>query len=363
MTSTPATSTRIKSLQIIGSKSFGGAERWFQRFSHELAALGHPTELVVRKGYELETADWQGLVSHPLAMHTVWDPLSKWQISRLIKQVRPDIVQTYMGRSTRLTHVTPGRGPVHIARIGGYYKLDGYRHAHAWIGNTKGICDYLLQNGFPRKRIFHIYNFFESQTAGEGIASRRQWGIPEDAWVLMTPGRMIPVKGHKYLLEALRRLPEEIKDRPVRLLMLGDGPLAAELKELSRSLGLNERVVWAGWQADPAPFYRLADMVVFPSLEKETFGNVILEAWAYAKPLVTAGFRGAREIVRNGEDALMVPCENPNALVEGIRRVAEDPDLRQALTEAGHKRLDADFSKQTVMQQYIELYKRLVGQP
>jgi len=354
--------TSIKSLQIIGSKSFGGAERWLQRFSLELTRLGHPTELGVRKGYELEQTDWQGLVSHPLAMHTVWDPFSKWQISRLIKQIEPAIVQTYMGRATRLTHLQPGQGQVHVARIGGYYKLDGYRHAHAWIGNTKGICDYLLKNGFPPKRIFHIYNFFEPQPAGGLVASRREWGIPEDAWVLMTPGRLVPVKGQKYLLEAMSRLPEEIGGRPLRLMILGDGPLAAELKNLAVSLGLDQRVVWTGWQSDPAPFYRLADMVVFPSLEEETFGNVILEAWAFGKPLVTAGFRGAREIVRPGEDALMTPCENPPALADGIRRVAEDADLRRLLTEAGHKRLEADFSKQAIMQQYIELYSRLIGQ-
>lgn len=351
----------IKSLQIIGSKSFGGAERWFQRFSHELAALGHTPELGVRKVYELDRTDWPGLVSHPLAMHTVWDPISKREISRLIKQLKPAIVQTYMGRATRLTRLKPGRGPVHIARIGGYYKLDGYRHAHAWIGNTKGICDYLLQNGFPQKRIFHIYNFFEPQAANGVVASRRQWGIPEDAWVLMTPGRLVPVKGQKYLLEAMSRLPGEIAGRPLWLLMLGDGPLAAELKGLAASLELDERVVWAGWHSDPAPFYRLADMVVFPSLEEETFGNVILEAWAFGKPLVTAGFRGAREIVRQGEDAVMAPCKDPVALANGIRRVAEDPDLIRVMHEAGHRRLEEDFSKQAVMQQYIELYSRLIG--
>ncbi len=353
--------TKIHSLQIIGSKAFGGAERWFQRFSLALAELGHPTELAVRRGYGLDEDIWQGLSRHAMPMRTVWDPLSRRDISRLIHRLQPDIVQTYMGRATRLTHLKPGAGVVHIARLGGYYKLDAYRHAHAWIGNTQGICEYLRDNGFPGERVFQLYNFFEPPTLTGETAQRATWGLPEDAWVLMTPGRMIPVKGQQYLLQAMGRLPREIAGRPLWLMVLGDGPLAASLREQARQLELAERVIWAGWQPDPAPFYRLADMIVFPSLDRETFGNVILEAWGFGKPLATTAFRGAREIVQHGEDALMTPCEEPMALAASIRQLCEDPTLARSLVAKGQRRLTQDFSRAEVMRQYIELYTRLVG--
>ena len=345
---------------MIGSKTFGGAERWFQRFSLELAALGHPTELVVRKSYELEGTDWQSLVHHPLPMRTIWDPLSKAELSRLIKRLRPQIVQTYMGRATRLTRLRPGSGPVHIARIGGYYKLAGYRHAHAWVGNTRGICDYLVREGFPIQHIYQIYNFFEPPAQAGQTASRAGWGIPEDAWVLMTPGRLVQVKGQRYLLEALSRLPWDIAGRPLRLLVLGDGPLEGELKQLASSLQIEDRVIWAGWQSEPAPFYRLADMIVFPSLEQETFGNVILEAWAFGKPLICTGFRGAREILHPEEDGLMTPCAESVPLAEAIRRLSLDEALMHSMVEAGRQRLVRDFAKQPIMAQYIELYTHLI---
>jgi hypothetical protein len=354
------TLSNIKSLQIVGSKSFGGAERWFQRFSLELAALGHSTELVVRQGYELERTDWQGLVHHALPMRTIWDPLSKWEMRRLIQRLQPQIVQTYMGRATRLTRLPQGRLPLHIARIGGYYKLAGYHHAHAWIGNTQGICDYLVREGFPSQRIYHIYNFFEPPAQTGQVASRKQWGIPDDAWVLMTPGRLVPVKGQRYLLEALSRLPQELAGRPLRLLMLGDGPLGEELRRLADSLQIADRIVWAGWQSEPAPFYRMADMIVFPSQEEETFGNVILEAWAFDKPLVCTGFRGAREILHPEEDGLMSPCGEPAPLAESIRRLSLDEALQTSLVAAGRQRLVRDFAKQPIMRQYIELYSSLI---
>ena len=352
---------KIHSLQIVGSKAFGGAERWFQRFSLALAELGHPTELVVRQGYALDKDIWQGLRRHAMPMRTVWDPWSRRDISRLIHRLQPDIVQTYMGRATRLTRLKSGTGPVHVARLGGYYKLDGYRHAHAWIGNTKGICAYLLEHGFPRERVFHIYNFFEPPALAGETAQRAAWGIPEDARVMMTPGRMIPVKGQQYLLQAMSHLPGEIAGRPLWLVVLGDGPLAASLQAQARQLGLAERVVWAGWQADPAPFYRLADLIVFPSLDRETFGNVILEAWGFGKPLATTAFRGAREIVRHAEDALMTPCEEPRALAASIRQLCEDAELARSLVAMGRRRLTQDFSRSEIMRQYIELYTRLVG--
>jgi len=352
---------KIHSLQIIGSKTFGGAERWLQRFSLGLAALGHPTELVVRKGYELDADRWQPLQHHALPMRTVRDPLSRWEVSRLIRRLRPDVVQTYMGRATRLTRLPAGKGPVHIARIGGYYKLDGFRHAHAWIGNTLGVCDYLRDNGFPADRVYHIYNFFEPAPRPGAAAKRADWGIPETARVLLTPGRLVPVKGQQYLLKALSLLPREPAGRPLWLVVLGDGPLGNALRAQAQELGIAERVVWAGWQHDPAPFYRMADCVVFPSLEEETFGNVILEAWGFDRPLAITAFRGAREYVRQGEDALMSACADPPSLAASIRRLCEDADLAGSLIAAGRQRLSRDFSKPVILQQYIELYQKLVA--
>jgi glycosyltransferase involved in cell wall biosynthesis len=351
----------IPSLQLIGSKSFGGAERWVQRFSQALQQLGQPTELGVRRGYELDRDRWGGLVRHPLAMRTVWDPLSRQEVSRLIKRLQPAIVQTYMGRATRLTRLKPGDGPVHLARLGGYYKLDGYRHAHAWIGNTKGICDYLVRNGFPAERVFHIYNFYEPGDDPGRPESREAWGIPHDACLLMTPGRQVPVKGHRYLLEAMSRLPAEINGRPLRLMLLGDGPLQKSLQQQARSLGIEERLIWAGWQANPTPFFRLCDLVVFPSLDRETFGNVILEAWAYDRPLVATAFRGAREVVTPNETGVVAPCEDAPALAQAIERTLRDEVLMGDLVSAGRSELQRVFSKSAVMAQYMALYRKLIG--
>ncbi|MET0122207.1 MAG: glycosyltransferase [Candidatus Thiodiazotropha sp. 6PLUC9] len=353
----------IKSLQIIGSKTFGGAERWFQRYALALAEMGHPTEIGVRSGSELDGDHWSNLSRHPLGMRTVWDPISKNEVSRLVKQQQPQIVQTYMGRATRLTHLPKNSAAMHISRLGGYYKVDGYRHADAWIGNTKGICDYLIEAGFPSKQVYHIYNFAELPQAGpapEGL--KAQLGIPQDAWVLMSPGRFVPFKGHRYLLDALSKLPTEIAGRPVWQVILGDGPLQEDLHQQAQQLGIDQRIIWTGWQLNPDPYYRLADLIVFPSTNAEPFGNVIIEAWGYAKPLVTSASMGAREVVQHGEDGLMFECENPRSLAQNIERALKEDSLRTGMANRGHQRAQQEFAREPIMQTYLELYRELITQ-
>ena len=105
----------------------------------------------------------------------------------------------------------------------------------------------------------------------------------------------------------------------------------------------------------------MADAVVFPSLEEETLGNVILESWAWSKPLVTSLFRGAREIARHGEDAWCVPCADADALARGIETILEDLALAVALARRGHARVQAEFGRGSIMERYLELYRRLTG--
>ena len=350
------------SLHLVGSKGVGGAERWVQRFAVALAAQRAPALVGVRAGSAVAGLDMGGLPVRTLPFLSVWDPISRSAVTRLIREQRPAIVQTYMGRATRLTRHTGGA--VHLARLGGYYKLASYRHADAWVGNTRGLCDWMIAGGLPAARVHQIYNFVDAPEPlpdAEISALRDSLGIPADALVLVVLGRLVPVKGHASLVAALARLPAELGGRRWRLLIVGDGPLRAGLAHQAARLGIGERLVWAGWQPVPGPYLQLADLVVFPSRDPETLGNVILEAWAWRRPLLTTRFRGAREITRHGEDAWCVPCDDPPALAEGIRQLLADQALRLALADRGAARAAADFGRETIMVQYLDLYRQLVG--
>lgn len=354
----------IASLHIIGSREMGGAERWFLRLVDALSAAGNPVEALVRRGSELARHAGGRIAFAQLPMRTVWDPLSRWQVTRHALRSAAPVVQTYMGRATRLTHLPANSGKVHVARLGGYYKLAPFMHAHAWIGNTRSLCDWMIRNGLPAARVHHITNFAEpaGQVAPETVdALRKTIGARDDDWLILHPARFVPVKGHDVLLDAFARLPEAIAGRRPRLILLGGGALSERLHAQARALGIDARITWAGWQQDPAPWFRLCDMVAFPSREAETLGNVILEAWTYGRPLVATAFRGAREIVRAGEDACLVPCDDSVALSAALEEVIRSDVLRAALVERGRARIAQDFSASVIVRQYQELYARLVA--
>jgi glycosyltransferase involved in cell wall biosynthesis len=271
-----------------------------------------------------------------------------------------------MGRATRLTRLPAKTQAIHVARLGEYYKIDGYyRHAHAWIGNTRGICDYLVKSGLPANRVFYIGNFVPEPSPPDETSKADamiKYGIRKDAWVIFSLGRLVDLKGFDDLLHALALLPEEIAGKPVLLLIAGDGPHAAHLQAHSRDLGLEERVRWLGWQNQPDPFFALADVFVCPS-RHEPLGNVILEAWSHGLPLISTASLGAAELVEPGVTGLLCPCADPKALAGQISALLSATDTqRKQLGEAGRAFLRSQFSPAAIRDAYLTLYAQLMAE-
>jgi glycosyltransferase involved in cell wall biosynthesis len=356
--------TSYPSLHILGSRQFGGADQFYVRLLRALHQAGQAVTAVNRPDSPVAKAlAGDGIAQIHLPLANQWDIWSLWQIRRLAAARQPCIVQTYMGRATRLTRISPQTRAAHIARLGGYYKIDGYyRHAHAWIGNTQGICDYLVRSGLPAGRVFHIGNFVPAPLpvdAGEIQALRRAHAVPAEAWAVFALGRLIEKKGFAELLQAWAQLPPEVNGRQTLLLIAGDGPQAGELQALTKNLGLQQRVRWLGWQDPPDACYALADVFVCPSRE-EPLGNVILEAWNRRLPVLSTATAGALELIEEGRSGLLCPLQQPQALAARLRELLEaDAAQRQALGEAGWQFLQAHCSQPAIVQAYLDLYARL----
>lgn len=351
-------------MHIIGSRQFGGADQFYVRLLQALNQTGHPALAVTRRAKPVAQAlDRAAVEQVHLPLANQWDLVSVWRIRKLVGTLQPDIVQTYMGRATRLTRLSPGGRSVHIARLGGYYKIKGYyEHAHAWIGNTQGVCDYLVRSGLPAQRVFLIGNFVPEpvpEDPAETATLRRSLEIPEDAFVLFTLGRFIDIKGFDNLLDAFATLPDTTQERRLYLVIVGDGPLRNALHEQARQLGLQSKVRWAGWQDRPGPYYHLADAMICPS-RHETLGNVILEAWSYKKPVIATTTPGAKELIEDDHDGLLTPCADAPALALTIRRMLDAaPADRRALADAGYAKVRTHHSREAVVRAYLQLYEQL----
>jgi glycosyltransferase involved in cell wall biosynthesis len=352
----------MRSMHIIGSQELGGAESFFMRLVLGLQAAGEEVISVSRPGSRIGN-ELDGRVAQVrTAMFNQRDPFSGWRLARTIRLHSPDIVQTYMTRATLLTRLPPGQRPVHVARLGGYYKIEHFRHAHAWIGNTRALCDYLIGGGLPAERVHYIGNFVGAPAhmpAPVLVALRGQLGLPEDAWVVLAVGRHTPKKGFDLLLAALAQMPERIAGRPVYAVLVGDGPQRPALQLQAAQLGLDRRLRWTGWQTEPGPYYALADLFVCPS-RHEPLGNVILESWSHATPVLSSANEGALELIEDGIDGLLVPCGEAAPMAQAITDLLRDDALRATLARAGHAKVNARFSAPAIIAAYIELYRQLL---
>ena len=351
------------SIQIIGSRGGGGAENFYVRLLRAMRDEGMDSAAVNPPGSVVADRLGDRVPQCHVPMGNVFSPLARWRLRRLIAARAPAIVQTWMGRATRLVRLRPGHGPVHVARLGGYYDLKGYRHAHAWIGNTRGICDYLVREGLPARRVFHIGNFVEPAVlpeTGSLARLRRSLAIPDDALVILALGRLHPNKGFDTLIDAFARMPAEIGARPLHLLVVGDGPLRDELRAQAIRGHVDTRLHWAGWQDDTTPFYALADLFVCPS-RHEPLGNVILEAWAHTRPVVATRSQGALELIEADHDGLLVPVDDPAALAQALGAALADEAGRRQLAERGLATLLARHSRRSVLDCYADTYAHLAG--
>lgn len=225
----------------------------------------------------------------------------------------------------------------------------GYRNADRVIALSQGVADDLAgQIPATREKTRVIFN----AAFDEGLVARSREPCPlprpRDVPLLVSCGRFARQKGYPFLLDAIDRVR---RVRPVRLWMLGTGPELEATKAHCDRLGLNETVAFAGFQANPFPFFRAADLFVLSSLY-EGFGNVIVEAMGCgAAVLSTDCPYGPAEIITPGENGWLVPPADAAALADGILHALADPERRRRVAQAGERHA-RNFSSTAITASY-----------
>ena len=113
---------------------------------------------------------------------------------------------------------------------------------------------------------------------------------------------------------------------------------------------------------DIRTLWQRAHIAVLPS-RREGLPKSLLEAAACGRPIVATDVPGCREIARDGQNALLVPVDNPRALADALSRLADDPPLRQRFGAAGCRLVETEFSASRIGQEIVALYRRLLGMP
>jgi glycosyltransferase involved in cell wall biosynthesis len=168
---------------------------------------------------------------------------------------------------------------------------------------------------------------------------------------ILAVGRLEIQKGYEYLLKAYGLIHSKIEEI---LIILGIGDEEQNLRELARQLGIQEKVVFLGFQENPYKYMKNASALVLSSLW-EGFGNVIVEAMACGTPVISTDCpSGPNEIIDNGVNGILVPIADENSLANAIIDLLRNQKLRVAIIDAARKRAE-DFRAENIIKRYEEL--------
>jgi len=196
------------------------------------------------------------------------------------------------------------------------------------------------------------------------IQLAEQWRVPDDARVIMLPGRLTRWKGHSVLIEAIGRLSDRTG---LRCILVGsDQGRTGYVRELENEVArrnLQDTVQIVGDCRDMAAAFMLADVVVSTSVEAEAFGRVIAEAQAMGRPVIATDHGAARETVAQKETGWLVPPGDASALAVALREaLALDAETRDALAKRVIENVRADYTKELMCDRTIAVYREVLAE-
>jgi glycosyltransferase involved in cell wall biosynthesis len=312
-------------------------------------------------------------------LHPLRDLRTIWQLYRLLRRIRPDIVATHTAKAGFVGRVA--------ARLAGVPVVVHTFHGHVFHGYfspAKTRLFLLLERlaarlsdtiitltPGQRRELAELYRIaperkFTIMAYGLDLSAfaqarrrqgdfRRQWAVADTAPLVTIVGRLAPVKNHALFLQAARRVVDDLP--AARFAIVGDGELRAELEAQVDALGLREAVFFTGWQKAVAPVLADSDVLVISSVNEGTPFTVI-EAMAAGCPVVSTAVGGVPDFLNHGELGALVPSGDADALAAAIVRTLRQPPDAEALRATivaryGIGRLAADLDA---------LYRALLAQ-
>jgi len=198
----------------------------------------------------------------------------------------------------------------------------------------------------------------EPLSSDERAERRSALGVAADEFLIGCVANYRPVKCLDLLIDAFAALDEA--NTRLRLVLVGEGPIRADLQQRIDALGLEDRVRLHGSVLDPRPLYGAFDLVVQAS-RSEGLPNALLEAAAAGLPIVATAAGGTGEIVIDGRTGLLVPAGDANALASALHRAVADHGLRTRLGAAAREHVATTFGMERFVGEFAALYEELAA--
>jgi glycosyltransferase involved in cell wall biosynthesis len=347
----------------------GGAERQLAYLAGPLASRGWAVHVALGAGgSNLPRLEAGGAVVHRLAGSSNHDPRLAWQLARVFRRVRPDLVQVWFvqmevlagavsrffnvptiisERSSVLAYPATTKNGVRLlfARTADAIVSNSLAGNQYWEGRVSSrVARFVIPNALPLDEIEHVRAALPA-------------GLPagDDHAVVLFAGRFEPEKNIDVLLAALR----DVVTRPRTIAVLcGDGSLREDVQRRIVADGLGDRIFAPGYVSDIWPIMKRADVVVAVGLF-EGRPNTVIEAMACGRPLVVSDIPAHREIL-DGQSALWVDARNPAAIARAVLDVLRDPVAAAGRSDAA-RLVATQWSIAAAAERYDGVYRQVLA--
>lgn len=367
-------------LQTCFSHSWGGLEIQALEVTKQLSDSGHAVCLACCSTSRLSLeAEKNDLAILPLDVTGYVHPRIVWQLSRIIARHRVDIIHCQLSKdiATVVPALTLSRRRIPLLlskRVGSYISKKDMFHRFTYnrVDRVLAISEVIHKNVLDTTpitpdRVVTLHdaidtNVFSLQQADRQKV-RNELGLRNDIVLIGFVGRFSPGKGHEELLEAARIISQ--KDQNVHFLVVGEASHGEQryeqkIRALSRSLGIERTVTFAGFRDDIPDVMAAFDIFAFPS-HAESFGVVLIEAMAMERPVVSTNCDGVLDIVVDGRTGLYVQPRRADELAVALMQLIADPLLRDQMGKAGRKRVEELFDQRKQISTLEGIYEELLS--
>lgn len=300
------------------------------------------------------------------------DPAAFYRLRRHIAALKPDLVQTWLfaanayGRAAALSAgvrtIVAGERCVDRWKRWYEYAIDRHlaRRTARIIVNNAGIRDFYVANGLPADKFVVI----PGAVAPLGPSDRQrdellaELGLPSDARLVATVGRLWPQKRHKDLIWSTDLL-ASIRD-DAHLLIIGEGPLRGRLERYTAQIRRSDRVHFLGQRDDLWRLLPHCDVFWLAS-GYEGLPNSVMEAMTAGVPVVISDIPGNRDLVRHNETGFLFSIGDRAAITRWTNKLLDDAELSARISQAAKRHVTEHFSVEQMVRRHVELYRELLS--
>ncbi len=351
-----------------GFPGWGGTELHILNLSDQLRRRGHDVTVACRPGrWVEERAQSLGLPTVPMEVKRQQDWHDYPHLRRFLRENKTDVLHVHWSTDIIVPGFAALREHVPVRVLSRHMPYPFKNRMGTWLYSrllfsrivtvSNSVRATLLECGVAPQKVETIYHGTDvaafQKTDYAPDEARRRLGVPDGHLAVGIVGRIAPEKGHKFLLDAARRIGDRY---PLRVVVIGDGPDETAMRVAAQEMGLSDKVIFTGFLEDVNNAMLGLDMVVVPSTWDEPCSAVVQQAMALSRPVIGTQVGGTPEMVQDGLTGLLVPPSDAPALADAIATLAGDAFARRRMGEASRARVLSLFSLDVMTDRIEELY-------